>query len=84
MANKLMQLIALYLMKDNYPSWGIEMKKLLIYRNVWKVVEKGFDKPSDCARVMSTERDQVDNLNGRHIVVDVKCVCMQDRNQRCN
>ena len=65
MAKGLMQPFVPYLTKDNYKSWDIEIKELLISQDMWENVEKDFQKLKDQSRLTSTKRDQFNDLRTR-------------------
>ncbi|GJY95415.1 retrovirus-related pol polyprotein from transposon TNT 1-94 [Tanacetum coccineum] len=44
------------LTKDNYGSWCIRIKKLLVSHDVWEIVEKGVEKVDDEGSLSATQR----------------------------
>ncbi|XP_020598756.1 uncharacterized protein LOC110038304 [Phalaenopsis equestris] len=45
-----------------YDNWSIKMKALLGAHNVWEVVEKGYDEPSDESALSTTQKDSSRDL----------------------
>ncbi|XP_020586292.1 uncharacterized protein LOC110028686 [Phalaenopsis equestris] len=48
-----------------YDNWSIKMKALLGAHDVWEVVEKGYDEPSDESVLSTTQKDSLRDLRKR-------------------
>lgn len=47
------------LTKDNYNHWSIKMKVLLASKDVWEIVEKGYNEPQDEATLSQAQKDRL-------------------------
>ncbi|KAJ9672017.1 hypothetical protein PVL29_025596 [Vitis rotundifolia] len=47
------------LKEDNFENWRIQMKTLLDSKNLWEVIEKGYQVPEDECNLSQTQRDHI-------------------------
>ena len=47
----------LMLNKINYDNWGIKMKSLFRSKDVWEIVQNGYNEPRDEATLSQAQRD---------------------------
>ncbi|XP_020573760.1 uncharacterized protein LOC110020111 [Phalaenopsis equestris] len=66
MANGGMASFQVPMLKESiYDNWSIKMKALLGAHDVWEVVEKGYDEPSDESALSTTQKDNLRDLRKR-------------------